>query len=153
MNTSRYFIMTLIVIPLALTLSAGDSHARSKVGLTADDVKEVIGAQKDKVRRCYDRYAKRQRRANGKLHVYLAVNPNGKVADVEVDAPSVRGKKFSRCVTKVAKRWRFPKASGGTDISYPFRFLHGYKRQARSQRYKKRNRAKKHRRAKKRSRR
>lgn len=143
MTKSRYFVMTLIVVPLTLSLSAGDSEARAKVGLTADDVKEVIGAQKDKVRRCYDRYAKRQRRANGKLHVFLAVNANGKVSKVEVDAPTVRGKKFSRCVTKVAKRWQFPKANGGTDISYPFRFLHGYKRQARSQRYKKRNRAKK----------
>jgi hypothetical protein len=41
----------------------------------------------------------------------------------------------------VAKRWRFPEASGGTDISYPFRFLHGYSRRARSHRYK-RNRGK-----------
>ena len=144
MTKSRYFVMTLIAMPLTLTLTAGDTQARTNVGLTADDVKEVISAEKDKVRRCYDRYAKRQRGADGKLNVFLAVNPNGKVAEVEVDAPTVRGKKFALCVTEVAKRWQFPKASGGTDISYPFRFLHGYKRQARSHRYNKRNRAKKH---------
>ena len=153
MTKSRYFIMTLIAMPLTLALSIGNSEARPNVGLTSDDVKEVIGAQKDKVRRCYDRYAKRQRNANGKLHVFLAVNPNGKVAEVEVDAPTVRGKKFARCVTKVAKRWQFPKANGGTDISYPFRFLHGYRRQARSDRFKKRNRAKKRSRSRSRKRR
>lgn len=141
---SRYFIISLIVMPLTLALSAGDSHARTKVGLTADDVKEVISDQKDKVRRCYDRHAKRQRGASGKFNLFLAVNPNGKVADVEVDAPTVRGDKFSRCVTRVAKRWQFPEANGGTDVSYPFRFVHGYSRKARSQSYKKRNRAKRH---------
>ena len=140
MTICRIIIASLLIVPLCLGLSIGDSTARSYVGLTADDVREVIGPQSRKVRRCYKRYAKKQRGVDGKVFVHLAVNPNGKVADVDVDAPTIRGKRFSRCVTKVAKRWRFPKASGGTDVTYPFRFLATPTRRARHSRHK-RNRS------------
>ena len=66
--------------------------------------------------------------------MHLQVKANGKVAKVEVEAPTVRGKKFARCVTRVAKRWRFPKASGGTDVTYPFRFVYGRRHARRSHR-------------------
>ena len=132
MTTARNIAISLALIPLVLSLSAGESHAGSYTTLTADDVKEVIGAQTAKVRRCYQRYAKRQRQADGTLHVHLQVQPSGKVAKVDVDAPSVRGKRFSRCVSRIAKRWQFPRASGGTDVSYPFLFVHGHTRHARN---------------------
>lgn len=124
-NTTRYLASCMFIIPLALGLSLGEVSARSYVELTADDVKAVISQGSEKVGQCYRRHAKKQKQADGKVALHLVVTASGKVAEVEVEAPSIRGKKFERCVTEVAKRWHFPKASGGTDVTYPFLFVHG----------------------------
>jgi TonB family protein len=122
---TRYIVSSLFIVPLALSLSVGEGMARNQLGLTADDVKSVINDGSEGVQKCYRRHVKKQKNADGKFLLHLGVNPSGKVAEVEVEAPTIRGKKFERCVERVAKKWRFPKAGSGTDVTYPFLFVHG----------------------------
>ena len=120
-----------IALTSVLLLSSGHALAGKKqTSLTQAQIREVIRKGAARVSRCYAVHAMKQKGADGRVRLQLVIRASGKVGSAKVEAPSVRGKKFKRCVVKVAKRWRFPKAAGETEVIYPFYFLHTHARGA-----------------------
>lgn len=109
---------------MLVVASAGSALAED--GLSAQDVKRVVGENTREVRQCYERHALKQDDATGKVALDLTVLPSGAVdpATVKVDAEGVKGDKFARCVQRKVARWQFPESDTGADVSYPFLFQH-----------------------------
>jgi TonB family protein len=108
-----------------LSTAAGARLARADSGdLSAADVKQVMAAHGDEVRRCYEKHAMRQSRATGKVTLDLIVGEQGDVQRVTVAAEGVRGHRFDRCVSGKAKGWQFPQPRHPTEVEYPFLFQH-----------------------------
>ena len=104
---------------LGLGLSVGVAHAE----LTASDVKRVMAQHRGEVSECYERFAKNQSSATGKVTLDIGVDENGVVDSLEVDAPGVKGDRFPRCVDRKVKQWKFPEpGKGGTVVQIPYKF-------------------------------
>jgi TonB family protein len=112
---------SLSLLALASALAAAPASAGE---LSADQVRQVIRANGHEVRACYERHAMKQKSATGKVTLDLVVRPEGTVEEVSVDAAGVRGSQFRRCVEQKARSWRFPEATGSTEVQYPFLFQH-----------------------------
>ncbi len=125
----KYFkYLFLIVALMTVPLMSSEAVAQKQVSLTQEQIREVVRKETSKVSRCYAKHAMKQKTADGKVELRLIIKASGKVGEIEVSAPSVRGKKFPRCVTNVAKRWKFPKAAAETEVIYPFMFVHTHVR-------------------------
>ncbi len=125
MKTSHIFTVVAVVGALAFILPS-QAAANPKIGLTSQAIQRVVGKDVSKVRDCYTKHAMKQRGANGKVSLNLLIRGSGKLRSVKVDAPSVKGKKFERCVKQIAETWQFPKSGGSTEVSYPFLFVHAH---------------------------
>lgn len=122
-------LFTLVVF-LAVTFVASSADSKGQTNLTQDQIRKVIRKGTAAISQCYARHAMKQKQADGKVQLQLVIKPTGKVATVDVQAPSVKGKKFERCATNVAKRWKFPKAVTETEVIYPLYFVHTHARGA-----------------------
>ena len=119
-----------IVAFLSVTFAASTAISRGQTTLTQDQIREVVRKGTPAISACYARHAMKQKEADGKVQLQLVIKPTGKVASVEVEAPSVRGKKFERCATSAARRWEFPEAVSETEVIYPMYFVHTHARGA-----------------------
>lgn len=127
MKTYRLIVLiSLITVPLV----AGEALADRQTSLTAPQIQKVVRKGKSGVSRCYSLHAMKQKKADGRVTLHLGIRSSGKVDKIDIEAPTVHGKKFSRCVTRTVRKWRFPRAVTGTDVSYPFRFVHTHARGA-----------------------
>lgn len=113
----------------------GSGHGRANVqvppgdpvvsgGLTAQEILEVVRANLNQIRHCYEQLLQRSPSAAGKLAVNWTINSAGSVSSVKIANSSISDSQMKGCVTGRIQRWRFPKPRGGqaVQVSYPFTF-------------------------------
>lgn len=78
----------------------------------------ALGGHTNEMRRCYERYLKRDARS-GRVIATFAVRDDGTVAQVQMRgfAPPLE-----RCLCNVVARVQFPAPHGVAIVSYPMRF-------------------------------
>jgi TonB family protein len=93
-------------------------------GLTNEEVMLVIRSNLNQIRNCYEKVLQRSPNKSGKMKVKFVVASNGRVQSARVLSNSVRDASMGACVTRVIKKWKFPRPRGGqkVDIKYPFVF-------------------------------
>jgi hypothetical protein len=101
-----------------------EGAASADRGLTEADVQEVMTSHGDDVRACYMQHGFKQRTATGKVVVSVVVQKNGATRDVKVDAPGVKGKSLSSCISGSARDWQFRPTGDVTEVQLPFLFQH-----------------------------
>jgi hypothetical protein len=91
--------------------------------LEMNDISRTIRSNLSAVKVCYLR-EQRVATRSGKAIVNFAVSSEGKVSDVEVNAPSFKGTNLPGCVGDQVKKMTFPKfQQGPQSVSYPFVFV------------------------------
>lgn len=109
--------------PVAVSVGSGGAPGVSG-GLTTEEIQQVISANLNQIRNCYEQVLQRSPNKSGKMKVNFVVNANGRVASARVVSDSVGDARMGSCVTSRIKRWAFPRPKGGqkVDVSYPFVF-------------------------------
>jgi hypothetical protein len=91
--------------------------------LEMNDISRTIRTNLAAVKVCYLR-EQRVAARSGKAIVNFAVQADGKVGDVEVNAPAFKGTNLPTCVGDQVKKMTFPKFQNGPQsVSYPFVFV------------------------------
>lgn len=124
MRLVRCLALTAVLIGFLSSGAMSEARAESRQPLTSAQIKQVMAKHAPKVRACYMEHAMNKEESLGKLTLELLVRAGGRVAAVEVEAPSAQGKELEKCVGRLAKRWRFPKSSYQTLVKYPMMFVH-----------------------------
>ena len=93
-------------------------------GLTTQEVQNVIRANLNQIRHCYEQLLQRSPRASGKIKMKFVVARNGRVSSASIISSTVRDSRMKSCVTSKVRRWKFPKPRGGQSVkvNYPFVF-------------------------------
>ncbi len=113
----------------------GSGHGRANVevppgdpvvsgGLSPQEILQVVRANLNQIRHCYEQLLQRSPSASGKLAVNWTINAQGNVSSVSIAESSISDSQMKGCVTSSIKRWKFPDPRGGqpVQISYPFTF-------------------------------
>lgn len=113
----------------------GSGHGRANVevppgdpvvsgGLTAQEILEVVRANLNQIRHCYEQLLQRSPSAAGKVAVNWTISTSGSVSSARITSSSISDSQMKGCVTGRIQRWRFPKPRGGqaVEVSYPFTF-------------------------------
>ena len=100
-----------------VTRSIPESEAVA--ALDPDRVRSVMDGRAGELRRCYQRYLKRDTRS-GKVVATFAVRPNGSVAKVQLQGFSGA---FDRCVCDVVAHARFAAPGATAIVRYPMLFV------------------------------
>ena len=90
--------------------------------LEPQHVKDVVLAARPDLQRCADG---QPNLAKGKTTLTLkwAIGLDGKVGKVELVGDELKGTHLAGCITKLVKRWQFPKhAVASEPVVFPFRF-------------------------------
>ena len=90
--------------------------------LSGDEVNQVVSENYQAIVECYMEHAAKQKSASGEVRVRWVVLKSGRVDNVKVEAPGVKGKTFAGCVTNEVESWRFREIAGSTEVEYPFTF-------------------------------
>lgn len=93
-------------------------------GLSSQEILQVVRANLDQIRNCYDQLQQRSPSAAGKLAVDWSINAQGSVSSVSIAESSISDSQMKGCVTSSIKRWKFPEPRGGqaVQVTYPFTF-------------------------------
>ncbi len=113
----------------------GSGHGRANVevppgdpvvsgGLSAQEILQVVRANLNQIRHCYEQLLQRSPSASGKLAVNWTIGANGRVTSVSIAESSISDSQMKGCVTGSIRRWAFPEPRGGqaVEVSYPFTF-------------------------------
>ena len=125
-------LTTLTIAGAVILFSTSSASAGSQ--LSAVEAKRVANQHYEKIRACYKRHAMKQRSATGKVALDVVVARSGSVKDVDVIARGVRGKAFTRCVSKNVLSWKFPSSKSATEVRFPYFFQHTKTRRTRTAR-------------------
>ena len=105
-------------------VSFAGTFSANAAPLSSEDVQSVSKAHFPEISSCYHKYALDQNTAEGTVDVKAVVLRDGSLEEVQIIAPGVKGKKFSRCVRKSVVGWDLPRIDYATDVHVPFFFLH-----------------------------
>lgn len=98
----------------------------SEQGRTVKDIQAIIGARRDDARACYDKGLKDHPGIEGNLDVKWTIDPQGNVANAEVDTTksAILEPSVGTCVVDVIKKIKFAPSPKGfeTRAHYPFDF-------------------------------
>jgi TonB family protein len=105
-----------------VSVPAGDPLVSG--GLTAQEVLQVIRANLNQIRHCYEQLLQRSPNASGKVGVNFVVGASGRVSSASITDSSIADARMQGCITGAIKRWNFPQPRGGQPVSvnYPFVF-------------------------------
>jgi outer membrane biosynthesis protein TonB len=123
-------IVAVVLTTLSLTAfgadEISDKEARAKQRESRIlDSKAVRGAVKphvDAMTECYRKSVK-DVLATGDVRVELLIHRDGSVKKFKIIALGVKSKGFSKCASKLIKKWKFPERKGFTSAVVPFFFL------------------------------
>jgi hypothetical protein len=91
-------------------------------------VVDVIRANRDGFRHCFDQWSAKNPGVDGKVVLVLELEPGGALAKAELDGSqsSVQGPDIAACMTDFAKKLSYPQSPSGkrTRFTYPFDFKH-----------------------------
>ncbi|MBF94039.1 MAG: hypothetical protein CMH58_02630 [Myxococcales bacterium] len=97
-------------IPLAKVRLTPQPGRKSELG--AEDISRVFKRGIKALNNCASRAMTRQEALHGELKLEFTVQPTGRVSSVSVLTPVYEGLPVTKCITKRAKRWRFPTFPG-----------------------------------------
>lgn len=105
-----------------VSVPAGDPLVSG--GLTAQEVLQVIRANLNQIRHCYEQLLQRSPNASGKVAVNFVVGASGRVSAANITDSSISDARMQGCVTGAIRRWAFPQPRGGqpVTVNYPFVF-------------------------------
>jgi TonB family protein len=91
-----------------------------------EQIQEVMAANRDKVRACYDASLAKNPGIVGQLVVDFVINPRGDVKQAEVNwsASEIHVPELDACAADAVRALKFPPSSRGLEskVSYPFNF-------------------------------
>lgn len=102
--------------------TAGDAGATDRVqGIT-----DVLKANRDKFRACFDTFSKTHKGQNGSVYLVLKLKPDGAVSEASSNATksTLHDGDLEACMIGEAKKLTYPKSPVGkeTTFTYPFDF-------------------------------
>ncbi len=105
-------------------ISIPEGDPRVSGGLTSQEVMQVIRANLNQIRHCYEQLLQRSPNARGKIGVNFVIGLDGRVTSVNIVAATISDMRMGSCVTGKIQRWNFPKPRGGqaATAEYPFVF-------------------------------
>jgi hypothetical protein len=96
-----------------------DSATKVPQSLSQNQVGRLIRRQLARLSECQEAASGKA----GKALLTVKIRPNGRVEEVNVEAPSFDGTRLSTCLREGAMRWRFPAfRSASLTYTYPFIF-------------------------------
>lgn len=91
--------------------------------LDASKVAKVVSRRRGSIKQCYEKELKRDPGIKGKVKLQFTILTSGRVGSAKVIANSTKSNSLAKCIENQAKRWRFPKPSGGNvTVAFPFLF-------------------------------
>jgi TonB family protein len=92
--------------------------------LDPDTVRQVVTAQRDALRSCYERALGEDPRLSGAFTVRIVLDRDGTVGLASMQGSSLHSLSMQRCVLQLARTWRFPPPADGRPaaIEYPLAF-------------------------------
>jgi TonB family protein len=104
--------------------SAGASTTASSDSRTLESIRAVVGANRQKVRDCYDAALKTNPDIVGDLVVSFVIDPQGKVKTAEVNwkESDIHVPELDTCAVAAIRSLSFPPSSKGLEstVNYPF---------------------------------
>ncbi len=93
-------------------------------GLTPQEIMQVIRANLNQIRHCYEQLLQRSPNAAGSMTVNWIIGADGTVTSAQVAQSAISDSVMKGCVTGRITRWRFPKPRGtdSVTVNYPFVF-------------------------------
>ncbi len=93
-------------------------------GLTQQEVADVIRANLNQIRHCYEQLLARSPNSAGKIMAQFVIGLNGMVADASIKSSEIGDQIMQGCVVGKIRRWKFPQPRGGSSVTvtYPFVF-------------------------------
>lgn len=111
--------------PVAAKSKSGGSGettaARRGEPLSSAQVRATVGKNMGAIQSCYEREmrgAKMQR--DLRVLVYMRIGTSGTVRTATIRTATVRGTALGNCIEGAIRRWRFPTATGETEVETPF---------------------------------
>jgi TonB family protein len=90
--------------------------------LDKDIIRRIVRAHINEVRSCYNQGLTKNRQLGGRVALDFTIGANGKVESATVAETTLSDATVGECMAKAAKRWTFPKPTGGGSVTvgYPF---------------------------------
>jgi TonB family protein len=95
--------------------------------LSRELVQRIIRRHRAQVRYCYERRLAEDPDLAGRVTLRIQIGPDGAVRAARIGGSTLGDAEVERCITRMARRWRFPPPRGGgsVQVSYPFLFRNG----------------------------
>jgi TonB family protein len=92
--------------------------------LDPDKVREIVAAQRDGLRGCYERGLAENPALSGTCTARIVVDRDGTVGLASMQLSSLHSLSMQRCVLQLVRSWRFPPPADGkaVAIEYPLAF-------------------------------
>lgn len=91
--------------------------------LPQSKIEEILASKKSDFFRCYGQLIQKTEQAYGQVLISFEINPNGKVAKIEINRSDITDKSFKSCLIEVVARTMFPKFSGSPITTvFPLKF-------------------------------
>lgn len=116
---------------LGSSSAPSDMSASGETGTSAKDRKamvlQTISRNYPELKRCYNEGLKTNANMKGKVVMGWAMDPQGRVLDVQVQTSQLNNKSVEKCMVERLSSWRFPrqaKMQGAKDrMTYTFQFI------------------------------
>ncbi len=94
-------------------------EAKVEVGLRGEEIRAVVRAHIDDLRRCHETRPPDAPPA-GRIALRFTIGPDGRVSKVSAEG-GPHDDELARCIARELGRWRFPEPRGGgtVEVSYP----------------------------------
>ena len=93
-------------------------------GLSHEEILNVLRANLDKIRECYEEILQIDPNVKGEIHLTFVIGKNGKVKSVTIKEASIKIERMQNCVMNEIEKSEFPMPRNGADVpvNYPFWF-------------------------------
>jgi hypothetical protein len=92
------------------------------VGLTSDQLKDVIEAKRGAYAACYRRGVLKDSTLSGTVTARIKIAPSGKVTSTSLESSTLVSTSVEKCILKELKKLRFPATDVPSSVVYPFVF-------------------------------
>lgn len=98
---------------------------KAKLGGSIDTaaVKAVFDQHEAELQKCYERALKRDPALEGRVSVYMRIEPSGRTSTVRASSPTLTDSAAIDCMERAVRSWQFPSPEGGAvELRKPFAF-------------------------------
>lgn len=94
-------------------------------GVDREMIRRIIRQHAGEMKACYEPELAKRPELFGRLMVQLTIGATGDVTAALLQSSTMGNPRVEDCTVKTARRWQFPKPSGGgvAVVSYPFEFI------------------------------